>query len=95
VSGDASAERAFEECLERIDHTRALLERQLTELHGICVVLVDECEEAGRDSSQCYDLRGLSGHMMGMAIAAMRIDGATEDNIMAVVNMTLGRDKAP
>lgn len=35
-----STGRAIEECLERIDHTRALLESQRIELHGLCMVHV-------------------------------------------------------
>lgn len=41
----------------------ALLESQLTELHGLCMVRVDECDAAGSDSLHCYDLHGLSGHV--------------------------------
>ena len=82
-----STEDAIEECLERIDHTRALLERQLTELHGLCRLHVDECKAIGRDC--CYDLHGLSGHMLGMAIVALRLDGATDDNIRELVDGTL------
>jgi hypothetical protein len=84
-----STEHAIEECLERIDHTRALLESQLTELHGLCMIRVDECEAAGSDSSPCYDLRGLSGHVMGLAIVAARLTGATDDNIRTLLNLIL------
>ena len=84
-----STEEAIEECLERVDHTRALLESQVTELRRLCIVRVEEREAAGDDSPQRYNLRGLSGHMLGMAIVALRLDGATEDNIRTLVDMTL------
>lgn len=87
-----STEHAIEECLERIDHTRALLESQLTELHGLCMVRVDECEAAVSDSSHCYDLHGLSGHVMGLAIVASRLNGATDDNIRTLLNLILKRE---
>ena len=79
----------IEECLERIDHTRALLERQMTELRGLCMARVEECEAAGGDSSRCYDLHGLSGHMLGMAIVAMRLAGANDDNMRELLHLSL------
>jgi hypothetical protein len=91
-SADPSTAHSIEECLERIDHTRALLERQLTELHGLCMRRFAECEAAGNDTSQCYDLHGLSGHLMGLAIAAIRLDGATDDNIRTLLNLILKRE---
>ena len=86
-------EHAIEECLERLDHTRALLESQLTELHGLCKRRVDECEAAGTDSAHCYDLHDLSGHLMGMAVSAVRLDGATDENIRTLLNLILKREE--
>jgi len=85
-----SAEPAIEieECLESIDHTRALLESQLTTLHRLCVISTDECE-ARSDAAPCYDLFGLSGHLMGLAIVAARLNGATDDNIRTLVDLIL------
>ena len=84
-----STEQAIEECLERVDHTRALLESQVTELRRLCIVRVDERHAAGDDSPQRYDLRGLGGHVLGMAIVALRLDGATHDDIRMLVDLTL------
>jgi len=78
-----SIEQAIEECLERVDHTRALLESQLTALRRLCIARLD-----GNDS-QRYDLHGLSGHVLGMAIVALRLDGANDDDIRMLVDLTL------
>jgi hypothetical protein len=74
----------IEECLERIDHTSALLESQLTELRGLCTVR--------RGSARCDDLEHLCGHLMGMAIVAAHLAGATDDNIKALVSLILEPD---
>ena len=86
---NTNTEQAIEECLERVDHTRALLESQVTALRRLCIAHIEERQAAGDDSPQRYDLRGLGGHVLGMAIVALRIDGAIHDDIKMLVDLTL------
>ena len=76
-------DEAIEECLERLDYTRAQLENQLTEVRGLVLL------RAKQDHDSPCVLGGLSGHLLGMAIVAMRIDGLTDDDMRILLHLTL------